>query len=30
MENFVEVKKLKKNYGTKEAVKDVSFNIKKK
>ena len=29
MENFVEVKKLKKNYGTKEAVKDVSFNIKK-
>ena len=29
MENLVEVKKLKKNYGIKEAVKDVSFNIKK-
>ena len=29
MENLVEVKNLKKNYGLKEAVKDVSFTIKK-
>ena len=29
MENLVEVKNLKKNYGSKEAVKDVSFTIKK-
>ena len=28
MENLVEVKNLKKNYGSKEAVKDISFNIK--
>jgi len=28
MENLVEVKNLKKNYGLKEAVKDISFNIK--
>ena len=30
MENLVEVKNLKKNYGSKEAVKDISFNYKKK
>ena len=29
MENLVEVKNLKKIYGSKEAVKDISFNIKK-
>ena len=29
MENLVEVKNLKKNYGSKEAVKDISFAIKK-
>ena len=29
MENLVEVKNLKKNYGSKEAVKDISFTIKK-
>ena len=29
MENLVEVKNLKKNYGSIEAVKDISFNIKK-
>mgnify|MGYP001282806025 CR=1 FL=1 len=29
MENIVEVKNLKKNYGLKEAVKGISFNIKK-
>ena len=29
MENLVEVKNLKKNYGLKEAVKGISFNIKK-
>tara|TARA_B100002052_G_scaffold103824_1_gene95739 strand:- start:17 stop:754 length:738 start_codon:yes stop_codon:yes gene_type:complete len=29
MENLVEVKNLKKNYGLKEAVKDISFAIKK-
>ena len=29
MENLVEVKNLKKNYGLIEAVKDISFNIKK-
>ncbi len=29
MENVVEVKNLKKNYGSIEAVKDISFNIKK-
>ena len=29
MENLVEVKNLKKNYGSKEAVKDISFVIKK-
>ena len=28
MKNLVEVKNLKKNYGTKKAVKDISFNIK--
>ena len=28
MENLVEVKNLKKKYGSKEAVKDISFNIK--
>ena len=28
MENLVEVKNLKKNYGSKEAVKGISFNIK--
>ncbi len=28
MENLVEVKNLKKNYGSIEAVKDISFNIK--
>lgn len=28
MENLVEVKNLKKNYGAKEAVKNISFNIK--
>ncbi len=28
MEKLVEVKNLKKKYGTKEAVKGVSFNIK--
>jgi len=28
MKNLVEVKNLKKNYGSKEAVKDISFNIK--
>ena len=29
MENLVEVKNLKKKYGSKEAVKGISFNIKK-
>mgnify|MGYP006245988915 CR=1 FL=1 len=29
MENLVEVKNLKKNYGSKEAVKNISFTIKK-
>ena len=29
MQNLVEVKNLKKNYGSKEAVKDISFAIKK-
>ena len=29
MENLVEVKNLKKKYGSKEAVKDISFTIKK-
>ena len=29
MDNLVEVKNLKKNYGSKEAVKDISFAIKK-
>ena len=29
MENLVEVKNLKKNYGSKEAVKDISFTIEK-
>ena len=29
MENLVEVKNLKKIYGSKEAVKDISFAIKK-
>tara|TARA_B100000427_G_scaffold319321_1_gene317424 strand:+ start:648 stop:1385 length:738 start_codon:yes stop_codon:yes gene_type:complete len=29
MENLVEVKNLKKNYGSKEAVKDISFSIQK-
>ena len=29
MENLVEVKNLKKNYGSKEAVKNISFKIKK-
>ena len=29
MENLVEVKNLKKNYGSKEAVKNISFSIKK-
>ena len=29
MENLVEVKNLKKIYGSKEAVKDISFTIKK-
>ena len=28
MKNLVEVKNLKKNYGTKKAVRDISFNIK--
>ena len=28
MTYLVEVKNLKKNYGSKEAVKDISFNIK--
>ena len=28
MENLVEIKNLKKNYGSKEAVKGISFNIK--
>ena len=28
MKNLVEVKNIKKNYGSKEAVKGVSFNIK--
>ena len=28
MKNLVEVKNLKKNYGIKEAVKNISFNIK--
>ena len=28
MKNLVEVKNIKKNYGNKEAVKDISFNIK--
>ena len=29
MENLVEVKNLKKKYGSKEAVKGISFNIQK-
>ena len=29
MENLVEVKNIKKKYGSKEAVKGISFNIKK-
>ena len=28
MKNLVEVKNLKKNYGAKKAVRDISFNIK--
>ena len=30
MENLVEVKNLKKKYGSKEAVKGISFNIQKR
>ena len=30
MENLVEVKNIKKKYGSKEAVKGISFNIKEK